>query len=80
MGRYTIELDCPPGNPRPKNLIDDVLKDTGITVSKEVSTLFGCAEFVIPSEFEEKFKEHRELIKERVTRLYEQGFIRYGSW
>jgi len=82
MSKYTIELDCQPGSPRPGDLLPAVLKDTGVTLdpTKPQATFFGNWEWVIPTEQEEAFKAARETIKARITKLYNSGAIRYGSW
>ena len=38
----TIELDCPPGNPRPGDLIEGVLEGTGLAPGETVARVFGC--------------------------------------
>jgi hypothetical protein len=81
---YSIELDCSPGSPRPDTLITGVLEGTGLTTEdfKEPSTWFGNWTYHLKSEphLEDKYEEAREVIKERVTDLYQRGRIRYGSW
>lgn len=82
MAEYTIELDCPPGSPRPGDLLPQVLAGTGVELKPEdtVSRFFGNWTWVIPEEQVKAFEESRELIKERITDLYHRGMIRYGSW
>ncbi len=80
MSEQTIELDCPPGYPRPGDLIDGVLKDTGIEVKDEPSKTFGNWTWDFSHIPEEAWKKTNPIIKERVTALYNQGIIRYGSW
>ena len=77
---YTIELYLPPGNPRPDDLIDGVLKDTGVNVGGPVSKVFGNWTWVIPKEQETLYEQHRETVEARIKALYEDGVIRYGSW
>jgi len=38
----TIELDCPPGQPRPGDLIDGVIEGTGLPKKEAKSKFFGC--------------------------------------
>lgn len=76
----TIELDCPPGLPRPGDLIAGVIKDTGLPFKEKVSTFFGNWVWDysdIPDYIWEKIK---PILKERITNLYKKGIISYGSW
>jgi hypothetical protein len=79
---YSIELDCPPGNPRPSDLIGGVLEGTGLTTEnfEEPSTSFGNWTYVLKPGYEEIYKEHKPKIAERIKDLYGRGRIRYGSW
>ena len=80
MSDQKIILDCPPGYPRPGDLIADVIKDTGLPAREDVSRFMG--EWIwdysdIPRETWEKAQ---PALKERITALYAAGQIRYGSW
>lgn len=78
--RQTIELDCPPGSPRPGDLIDGVIEGTGLPKQDPVSMLFGewVWEYEMSeAEWEEKVK---PVIKPRIEALYYSGRIRWGSW
>jgi hypothetical protein len=84
MTKYSIELDCPPGNPRPNDLIDGVLEGTGLDLS-DFSTshpFFGHQAWILKAgpEREEKFELARKTFKQRVSDLYDANVIRYGSW
>jgi hypothetical protein len=76
----TIELDCPPGALRPGDLIDNVLKGTGLEAGKPVAMWFGewTWEFDVPRERWEA--EIQPVIKPRIEALYHSGAIRWGSW
>ena len=75
----SIELDCPPGSPRPGDLIDGVIE--GLLPQREmVGRFFGNWRWEYDDIPEEKWKEIKPIIKERVTELYNKGTIRYGSW
>lgn len=88
----TIELDCPPGWPRPGDLIEVVLKDTGLTAQKDrhddtpgaakiISTLFGNWLWEFPDVAEDDWKNRvRPIIQPRIEALYNNGIIRYASW
>lgn len=79
---YTIELDCPPGWPRPDDLLPGVLEGTGFEPGdlKNTGRLFGNWTWEIPEKRSEEYVGIRETVKERVTALYNRGAIRYGSW
>ena len=77
---HTIELDCAPGNPRPGDLLTGVLKDTDITLGETCSRVFGNWVWDVPEDQTEKYETVRDLVKERITKLYHRGLIRYGSW
>lgn len=76
----TIELDCPPGNPRPGDLIAGVLEGTGLKVEDPVLMLFGewTWEYDVPRE--KWVAEIQPIIKPRIEALYHRGLIRWGSW
>lgn len=76
----SIELDCPPGNPRPDDLIEGVIAGLGIVAKEPVSKFFGNWKWEFPEVSEERWTEIKPILKERVTQLYNQGTIRYGSW
>jgi hypothetical protein len=76
----TIELDCAPGMTRPGDLIAGVIEGTGLPEREACSKFFGNWTWDysdIPADVWEATKQVR---KERVTALYHQGMIRYGSW
>lgn len=76
----TIMLDCPPGNPRPGDLIDSVIKGTGLPKRDTVSRLFGNWTWDYSDIPQEKWEKAQATLKERITKLYISGAIRYGSW
>jgi len=76
----TIELDCPPGHPRPGDLIDYVIAGTGLPKRETVSRVFGNWKWDYNDIPEEKWKEIQPILGERIRNLYEKGIIRYGSW
>jgi hypothetical protein len=81
---YSIELDCPPGNPRPSDLIGGVLHDTGIEVSDfdTAPPFFGHQTWVLKAEAgkDELFVQCKPTFKSRIEALYHAGRIRYGTW
>lgn len=80
--KYTIELDCAPGWPRPGDLLPDVLAGTGITLDAEKpqSMFFGNWVWEIPQDQVLKYEIARPTIISRIQALYGAGRIRYGSW
>ena len=80
MSKQTIELDCPPGDLRPGDLLPDIVKDTGLTVVKSSSRFFGWWTFNYSDVDEETWKKANPIIRERIQALYKQGRIRAGSW
>jgi hypothetical protein len=75
----SIELDCPPGNPRPGDLIEGVIAGTGLTLT-EPSKLFGNWTWTFDVPHEQWVETVQPVIKPRIEALYHQGYIRYGSW
>lgn len=81
---FSIELDCAPGTPRPGDLIGGVLEGTGLeVVDFETSApFFGHQTWVLRESAmkDELFMSLKPTLKERVTKLHDDGLIRYGSW
>ena len=82
MEKFTIEIDCAPGNPRPGDLLPQILEGTGITIDPEKTFMrfFGWWGWDVPQEQSEQYLKVRNTIKERITALYNRGTIRAGSW
>ena len=82
--KFSIELDCPPGRPRPGELINGVLHDTGLVQGDfhEPSKTFGnwCWTLREDAQKDELYTKARPTIRERIEGLYKRGVIRYGSW
>jgi hypothetical protein len=78
--QQTIELDCPPGSTRPKDLIEGILKDTGLTVTEHPTPMFGYVQYSFDVDREEWTSRIQPIIKPRIMNLYDMGVIRYGSW
>jgi hypothetical protein len=79
-GEHSIELDCPPGSPRPGDLIAGVIEGTGLVLKEPVSKLFGEWTWSYQDVSCEDWDKIQPILKERITTLYESGRIRYGSW
>lgn len=76
----SIELDCPPGWPRPGDLYPEVIAGTGLVEKDPDSAFFGNWKWMHSDVDPARWLEIREITKPRIKRLYEDGKIRYGSW
>jgi hypothetical protein len=76
----TIELDCPPGNPRPGDLIEKVIEGTGLLKKESAGRVFGNWTWDYSEIPPEEWKKIQLILKERISNLYDQGLIRFGSW
>jgi len=76
----TIEIDCPPGYPRPGDLIEDVIKGTGLPLRQDVSRIFGNWEWDYNDINSEVWVKAKPILEERLTKLYDNGVCRYCSW
>jgi len=76
----TIELDCAPLRPRPDTYIAGVIEGTGLELREDVSRTFGNWVWNYEDVDPEEWKRIQPILKERITKLYKQGSIRYGSW
>lgn len=75
-----IHIDCAPGDPRPDVYLKIVLKDTGIDPVPPKSTFFGDWAFDFSHVDRDLWKKCVPIFKERLTKLYNSGAIRYASW
>ena len=82
--KYSIEIDCKPGLPRPDQLFPLVIKDTGLDVEdfELRSRLFGHFIWILRQDGskEQVYLEKREVFKKRLEHLLERGIVRYISW
>ena len=79
----TIDLDCPPGNPRPCDLLPAVIEGTileGKNPFDTVSRLFGNWCWAFDVDRETWINEVQPVIRPRIKALHDRGIIRYGSW
>jgi hypothetical protein len=81
---FSIELDCPPGRPRPGDLIVNVLTNTGLLVGdfEEPSKTFGNWIWVLREDAGKDgvYEAARPKLREKIEQLYHSNVIRYGSW
>lgn len=80
MTKKTIELDCPPGGIRPGDLIGGVIEGTGLELRDDSSRSFGNWTWHYDDVDDETWEAAKPILKERITKLYNEGRIRYGSW
>jgi len=76
----SIQLDCAPGLPRPGDLIEGVIKDTGLPKRETVLRFFGEWTWDYNDIPEDEWKKIQPILKERIIELHKLGVIRYGSW
>ena len=76
----TIDLDCPPGHPRPDDLIEGVLDGTGLVAGEPVAMFFGNWTWEFDVDRETWETKIQPIIKPRIEALYHEGVIRYGTW
>ena len=76
----TIEIDCPPGYPRPEDLYEGIIKGTSLPFRGAISKLFGEWTWDYSDISKEIFDKARPILKQRIELLYHKGIIRYGSW
>lgn len=67
----TIELDCPPGNPRPDDLLPLVIEGTGLTTDdfQITSRVFGNWTFELKADKNDIFDANKEKISCTINRL-----------
>jgi hypothetical protein len=80
MTEQTIEIDCPPGSPRPGDLIEGVIKGTGLSLRDSSSSFMGCWMWDYNDINPDVWKEIQIILEERLTKLYDNGTCRYCSW
>lgn len=76
----TIEIGCPPGPPRPHDLLPGVIEGTGLEVREPVSMVFGDWEWDYNDVDPEKWEKIKPILEERLIALYNAGVVRYCSW
>jgi len=78
----TVEIDCPPGSPRPDDLFPGVLSGTPLTPEDFdlVGKFFGNFTWELKKGKEHLYPVAKPVVKSRIEALYHSGQIRYGSW
>lgn len=77
--KQEIHLECPPGDPRPGDLIAEIIRDTGLPLRDSDSRLFGHWEWDYNDIQRDLWEAAVPLIERRMTDLYREGMIRAGQ-
>lgn len=83
---HSIEIDCPPGYPRPDVYFKQILEKTQmrpdwfITGVEPITTFYGNWRWELKPEFNQAYERVKPQVKQMVERFYHTGAIRYGSW
>ena len=80
MTEQTIEIDCAPGALRPGDLIAGVIEGTGLLLKESSGRFFGNWTWDYSDVDPEVWIKANPVLKERLTKLYNSGTIRYASW
>jgi hypothetical protein len=80
--KYSIEIDCAPGTPRPDTVLPLALSNTEMKVEdfEKTSTFFGNWTYVPLLEKEELYANSQNTIAENLKQAYAKGKCRYCSW
>jgi len=76
--RRIIQIECPPGDPQPGDLIGGVIRHTGLPLRESVRGPCGWWTWDYSDISPERWKQARSTIHQRLVQLHERGMIRYG--
>ncbi len=76
--KQEIHLECPPGQPRPGDLIAELIEDTGLPLRDDTGRFFGNWEWDYSDIPKSVWETAATVIERRMAALYEQGIIRAG--
>jgi len=71
-----IGIDCPPGDPRPGDLIDDVIAGTGLPRREAASKMFGAWTWDYSDIAADEWKRARPILNARLTALCRKKIVR----
>ena len=86
-----IEIDCPPGNPRPGDLFKAIMESLSKNSNQEIKDFsqenlnseptknFGCWTWDLEIK-PEIHSEVQSVFKNRLMEYYQNGIVRYASW
>jgi hypothetical protein len=83
--RLSIQIDCPPGEPRPLEVFASTIEGTGLTAEDFIDpgiTVFGCQEFLVKADPESisRYLHARQTIGERLSIMQKRGIVRGVTW
>lgn len=79
MSTQIIELDCKPGDPRPGDLIEDLIDGLGLPCREDVSRFFGEWAWDYSDLAKDVWDKATPILIKRIRILYLRGLIRFGS-
>jgi hypothetical protein len=74
-----IALDCPPGDPRPEDLIEAVIEGTGLPAREAESPFMGDWTWNYSDMPADVWAKAKPALRRRIFKLYREGKIRYGK-
>jgi len=77
--KQEIHLECPPGDPRPGDLIADLIKDTGLPIRPDISRVFGHWTWDYSDIPQDVWQRATPIVIRRMEELYDRGVIRAGD-
>lgn len=79
-GKHSFGIGCPPGYPRPGDLLITVLANTGLPPKESSSRCFGDWTWDYPEVSCDRWEKAQKLIEQRLKTLYKLGVIRWAEW
>ena len=80
MAKQEIILDCPPGEPRPGDLIEGVIEGTELECRNTVLRCYGMWVWDYSDIPSEHWKKIEPVLGKRINDLYYARIIRGGKW
>lgn len=77
--KQEIHLECPPGDPRPGDLLAELLHGTGLPVREDIGRLFGIWMWDYRDIPRDVWDAAVPVIERRMLRLFNAGIIRAGA-
>ena len=77
--KQEIHIECPPGEPRPGDLIAELIRQTGLPLRDSVNRFFGHWIWDYSDIGREVWETAVPVIERRMTELYAKGIIRAGQ-
>ena len=82
MEIYSIEIGTKPGLKTPGEFLRNIISGTNINIKDMPDRILegNIWEWIIPEDQTKLYEKHRLTIKQRITSLYNNKEISYGSW